>query len=957
MKETGQGSGRRRGHRRGLRGVGRTGLLLIALASISEPAHAGDKPLYQPLPDWVTPIPIDSAASSDATQPQQRVIDTQTRIDHGTVWAYFDNAVRIDTPEALTRVGTVTATWAPDHGDLIIHAITILRGAQRIDVLAGGSRFQVLRREAELESLQLNGLLTATMLVEGLRVGDVLDVRMSVTQHDPVLAGHGNAAALLVAQPVSLGFGRARVLWRDGDAIRWKSCLTGVSPDQATHSSAGWHELSVTLPVVKQPDSAPRAPGRYARPSLIELSDFADWAEVSRTMAPLYRTDSAAAAIKQGGDLDQEVARIAAASADPRRRTAMALQLVQDKIRYFAVSMEGGNLVPQTPEQTWSLRYGDCKAKTLLLLAILGKLGIEAEAALANLGNGDLLSERLPSVMAFNHVMVLAHPGGATLWLDGTALGTREADLDDVPPYHWVLPLRAAGAGLVKAPARAPAHPVVEIHNDIDMRAGIGMFAPIVIEGHAHGALAGQLNSLVAGLDAETRANILRKLLSGSGFGAVLLRPTFAYDPATGAATIRGEGFAMPTWKRADSRYTFNPGMLGTTSYPDRTRTIWQDVPVALGDPENKLITSSILLPRHGEGIAMEGIADETLNQPGAGGNTLHAQLRDGTFAYAITFTVDGGEVPASAIPAMRREDVEFANRAPKLRTVAGYPAPWQGVEQARRDHLFDRSAALIDRWIAEKSDDAARYRMRAMFHALELDPRAGIADLGKALALTKDKATLRERSELYQAIGDRKSALADMRAALDLDPSDIGALSIATRLMAQTGDKDKALALIDAGLANGDDREPFYRAIKAETLADAGDKAGALTEIDAAVEKRSGNAVLLNMRCRLKGLLDADLEGAAADCTRAIQLSDQMATLSLEGRALARLRQHDLTQAGGDLDTALDINPASAEAYYLRALVRRQAGKADGAARDLAAARLLFPAIDTTFAPFGLSW
>jgi len=181
--------------------------------------------------------------------------------------------------------------------------------------------------------------------------------------------------------------------------------------------------------------------------------------------------------------------------------------------------------------------------------------------------------------------------------------------------------------------------------------------------------------------------------------------------------------------------------------------------------------------------------------------------------------------------------------------------------------------------------------------------------------------------------------------------------LSVATRLMALTGEKDQALALIDAGLANGDDREPFYRAIKAEALADVGDKAGALTEIDAAVEKRSGNALLLNMRCRLKGLLDTDLDGAAADCTRAIQLSDQIATLSLEGRAMARLRQHDLTQAGGDLDTALDINPASAEAYYLRALVRRQAGKADGAAHDLAAARLLYPAIDTTFAPFGLSW
>jgi tetratricopeptide (TPR) repeat protein/transglutaminase-like putative cysteine protease len=928
---------------------------LLALAAMPCVARAGEKPLYQPVPDWIVAAPIDSAASSDTSQPQQRLIDSQTRIDHGTVWAYYDNAMRVDTPEALTRVGTVTATWAPDHGDLIIHSVTILRGTQRIDVLGSGGRFQVLRREAELESLQLNGLLTATMLVEGLRVGDVLDVRMSVTQHDPVLGTHGNAAALLVAAPAPLGFGRARLLWRDDDAIRWKAYLTGVNPEITVHN--GWHDLSVRLPVAKQADAAPRAPGRYAHPPLIELSDFADWAQVSAIMAPLYRIDSAAAAIRPGGDLDQEVAKIAAASPDPRRRIALALQLVQDKIRYFEVSMEGGNLTPQLPEQTWALRYGDCKAKTLLLLAILGKLAIPAEAALANLKNGDLVHDRLPSVMAFNHVMVLAHPAGATLWLDGTALGTREADLDDVPPYHWVLPVRAAGAQLLAAPARAPARPVLEMHSELDMRAGLGMIAPITITAHVQGALAGQLNAMLTTLDAETRANLLRQFLSHGGFNMILLRPVFTYDAVTGAGTVVAEGFAATAWKRADSRYGLNPGFIGTTSYPDRTRSIWQDIPVALGDPENKLIATRIVLPRHGEGIAMEGVADETLNQPGAGSNTLHAQLRDGTLDYTITFLADGGEVPASAIPAMRRQDGEFANRAPKLRTVAGYPAPWQAVEQARRDHLFDKTTLLIDRWIAEKPDDAPRYRMRSMYHALTLDFRAGIADLGKALALTRDKASLRERAQLYEVVGDRKSALADARAALDLDPSDIATISIASRLMAQTGEKDKALELVDAGLAGGDEREPFFRAIKAETLAELGDKTGALSEIDAAVEKRSGNALLLGTRCRIKGLLDTDPDGAAADCTRAIQLSDQIATTALSSRALARYRQHDWVQAGSDLDAALDINPASAEAYFLRALVRRQAGKAADAAHDIAAARLLYPAVDTTFAAYGLNW
>src|SRR5207245_7674926 len=42
-------------------------------------------------------------------------------------------------------------------------------------------------------------------------------------------------------------------------------------------------------------------------------------------------------------------------------------------------SSDLGGLVPASAETTWSRRFGDCKAKTALLLAILHEFGIEAE--------------------------------------------------------------------------------------------------------------------------------------------------------------------------------------------------------------------------------------------------------------------------------------------------------------------------------------------------------------------------------------------------------------------------------------------------------------------------------------------------------------------------------------------------------------------------------------------------
>src|SRR3546814_13557358 len=91
-------------------------------------------------------------------------------------------------------------------------------------------------------------------------------------------------------------------------------------------------------------------------------------------------------------------------------------------VRYSYGGLGNGNLTPATAEETWQRRYGDCKGKTALLLALLARLGIEAEAVLANNSGGDDgLDGRLPNPGMFDHVIVRARIAGTTYWLDGTS--------------------------------------------------------------------------------------------------------------------------------------------------------------------------------------------------------------------------------------------------------------------------------------------------------------------------------------------------------------------------------------------------------------------------------------------------------------------------------------------------------------------------------------------------------
>ena len=420
-------------------------------------AQAGDKPLYQAAPAWVTPAPEPDAAKLTDADPAIVLLDQQQRLSDGQVWAYLDQATRIVSPQMMMEVGTVKLPWQPDDGDLIIHKAEIIRGAEHIDLIAKGQRFEVLRREEQLEQWQLSGTLTATLTVEGLRVGDVLRMAYSTTSRDKALQGNVQTVMPLIAAPMRVGFARARLSWPVGTALKWKTYAEGVTPKVT--QQGGFNQVEIALPLPKPAELPADAPARFQRLPILEATSFADWQAVSKVMAPLYRTDGL---IAPGSPLAAEVAKIVAKSPDPRVRAALALRLVQDQVRYLYVGMDGGNYIPQAPAETWSRRYGDCKAKTLLLLAMLRALDIEAEAVTVHSAMGDLVPQRLPSAGAFDHVIVRATVNGETLWLDGTSAGTRLADLGDTPAFRNVLPLRAGGAGLMPLVMHAAARPMVE---------------------------------------------------------------------------------------------------------------------------------------------------------------------------------------------------------------------------------------------------------------------------------------------------------------------------------------------------------------------------------------------------------------------------------------------------------------------------------------------------------------
>lgn len=486
--------------------------ILLGTALTHGTAHAENDKIQQgPVPDWaipseLMPVPVEAGGLFFV-----RRQDALIHLDDQGQAQYTGYRIRILHPNAL-QIGNIQAAWNPAAGPPLVHVIKLHRGGETIDVLEKTS-FEILRREDQLEAAKLDGILTAVLRVPDLRVGDELEVELTTRLSDPTL-GKNDSGLLFLGPSPAPGRYRLGLSWNKGLKPSVKMTPDMVS---AARSRDDGVEFAFDNPAMLTPPKD--APARYQWQRIVEFTDFPDWASISRHFAPLF---ASAARIADGSPLDREAARIATEHANPLDRARAALKLVQQDVRYIYVGLGSGNLTPATAEETWQRRYGDCKGKTALLLALLAKLGIEAEAVLANnSGADDGLDERLPNPGMFDHVLVRARIDGTRHWLDGTLPPVVPPGLTPTMPYRWVLPVTERGSALENLGWRMASKPDEITLYEIDARAGFDQPAKVKNTTIVRGIAGLQQQVQLSGLTPSQLRDGLRQQLVGGTWETV----------------------------------------------------------------------------------------------------------------------------------------------------------------------------------------------------------------------------------------------------------------------------------------------------------------------------------------------------------------------------------------------------------------------------------------------------
>ena len=169
----------------------------------------------------------------------------------------------------------------------------------------------------------------------------------------------------------------------------------------------------------------PHSPGITEVSPYVHVSTLGDWKQLGTWYADLVRPQFA---LDQ--PLENELARTIKGLHGDREKISAIQEFVLRSTHYVALEFGVYSYKPYPVTQIYARRFGDCKDKASLMIALLRAAGIEAEIALVRTRSlGDVVSEPA-SIALFNHAIVYVPK--YDLWLDGTAeYAGRELPLED----------------------------------------------------------------------------------------------------------------------------------------------------------------------------------------------------------------------------------------------------------------------------------------------------------------------------------------------------------------------------------------------------------------------------------------------------------------------------------------------------------------------------------------------
>lgn len=390
------------------------------------------------------------AAASCETSPEDNVVSlADVQIDHlyanGLSTIRQQQIICIATDQGARDYAVRSIQYAPESQQLqVLHARIYKKNGQIVDAGEGGEG-----SVANTSYFMYYDVRSREVRFPGLQKGDLieLDYRISPTT-DSNLYGVYFANLVAFRSSVPQALKRYVIVAPVGRVL---NVVEARMPAPALHEIAGnsqilrWEARKLAaLP------NEPRGPSVTETSPYVHVSTFSSWNEVGRWYAQLIRPQFAL-----DSKLHGELKHILANKITEVEKISAIHQFVLRSTHYVALEFGIYSYKPYPVSQVYERRFGDCKDKASLMIALLREAGIEADIALVRTRRLGDIDRNATSIALFDHAIVYVPKWD--LWLDGTAeyAGSHELPMDDQGALALVVSLDG-NASLRRIPVTRP---------------------------------------------------------------------------------------------------------------------------------------------------------------------------------------------------------------------------------------------------------------------------------------------------------------------------------------------------------------------------------------------------------------------------------------------------------------------------------------------------------------------
>ena len=387
--------------------------LLALLFVFSGTCLAGETVGKGPAPGWVdvAPMVYPEEDGDDDSSVRHLLVDYQEHREE--LASHHAYAKRLLTTAGVEDFSQISAEFQPTFQDLVWNSLVVIRDGEQQDRLAA-AEFQVIQREGGMESQLYDGELTAHVILSDIRPGDIIAYSYTIIGENPIFGGRTHGfMKMSFGSPVDRI--RRSVTWDpEARALGWQ-IIGGELEMKEETLAGGLRRISYDGLSVPETETEPKTPGWFLDYAYLESSDYADWAEFGKWANDIYRSKEplppAIAGICDG---------ILAEGGSDSENAVKVLRWVQGNIRYLGSFFGAHTHAPYTLAQIDTRRFGDCKDKGMLTVAMLRHIGLDAAPALVDTASRGAISDGLPGHSNFNHLIVHLRLGERDYWLDPT---------------------------------------------------------------------------------------------------------------------------------------------------------------------------------------------------------------------------------------------------------------------------------------------------------------------------------------------------------------------------------------------------------------------------------------------------------------------------------------------------------------------------------------------------------